>query len=163
MLGIFLEPLVATFAGGLNSHSMEPGAHRQPVVEGQLGERSNLVGTRIVPHSGNDLGNRRIVQTQVLDEGDDGGGVMFFPGILVPSLGGVSKEGSVAHVARRLPMPIPQIPREIRDESRLKNLINWRFFTWREQILGELERGSMAVLGEDSNRLVPLKGNGGVV
>jgi hypothetical protein len=25
---------------------------------------------------------------------------MFFPGILVPSLGGVSKEGSVAHVAR---------------------------------------------------------------
>jgi hypothetical protein len=60
-------------------------------------------------------------------------------------------------------MPIPQIPREIRDESRLKNLIDWRFFTWREQILGELERGSMAVLGEDSNRLVPLKGKGGVV
>jgi hypothetical protein len=26
--------------------------------------------------------------------------VMFFPGILVPSFGGVSKEGSVAHVAR---------------------------------------------------------------
>jgi len=53
-----------------------------------------------VPHSGNDLGNRRVVQTQVLDEGDDVGGVMFFPSILVPSLGRVSKEGSIAHVAR---------------------------------------------------------------
>jgi hypothetical protein len=38
--------------------------------------------------------------------------VMFFPGILVPSLGGVSKEGSVAHVARRLPMPVPRISRD---------------------------------------------------
>jgi len=89
--------------------------------------------------------------------------VMFFPSILVPSLGGVSKEGSVAHVARRLPMPVPWIPREIKDESRLKNPIDWRFLTWREQILGEPKRGSMAVLGEDSDRLVPLKGNDGVV
>ncbi len=161
--GRFLEPLVTAFAGGLNSHGLEPGAHRQPVVECQPGERSNLAGTRIVPHSGNDLGNCRVVQTQVLDEGDDAGGMMFFPCIMVPSLGGVSKEGSVAHVARRLPMPVPRIPREIRDESRLKNPIDWRFFTWLEQILGELERGSMAVLGEDSNRLVPLKGNDGAV
>ncbi len=88
---------------------------------------------------------------------------MFFLGILVPSLGGVSKEGSVAHVMGRLPMPIPRIPREIRYESRLKNPIDWRFLTWLEQILGEHERDSMAVLGEDSDRLVPLKGNDGAV
>jgi hypothetical protein len=105
--GRFLEPLVVAFARGLNSHGLEPGAHRQPIVEGQPGERSNLAGTRIVPHSGNDMGHCRVVQIQVLDEGDDAGGVMFFPGILIPSLGGVSKEGSVAHVARRLPMPVP--------------------------------------------------------
>jgi hypothetical protein len=55
--------------------------------------------------------------------------VMFFPGILVPSLGGVSKEGSVAHVARRLPMPVPRVPREIRNESSLKNPVDWRFLT----------------------------------
>jgi hypothetical protein len=128
-LGRFLEPLVAAFVGGLNSHGLEPGAHRQPVVEGQLGERSNLAGTRIVPHSGNDLGNRRVVQIQVLDESDDAGRVMFFPGILLPSLGGVSKEGSVAHVARRLPMLVPQVPQEIRNESSLKNPIDWRFLT----------------------------------
>ncbi len=163
MSGRFLEPLVAAFARGLNSHGLEPGAHRQPVVEGQPGERSNLVRTRIVPHSGNDLGNRRVVQTEVLDEGDDARGVMFFLGILVPFLGGVSKEGSVAHVACRLPVPVPRIPQEIRNESRLKNLIDWRFLPWREQILGEPERGSMAVLGEDSNRLVPFKGNDGAV
>ncbi len=101
--GRFLEPLVAAFARGLNSHGLKPGAHRQPIVEGQPGERSNFAGTRIVPHFGNDMGNRQVVQTQVLDEGDDAGGGVFFPSILVPSLGGVSKEGGVTHVARRLP------------------------------------------------------------
>ncbi len=59
--------------------------------------------------------------------------------------------------------PRAQSPREIRNESRLKNPIDWRFLTWWEQILGEPERGSMAVLGEDSDRLIPLKGNGGAV
>ncbi len=88
---------------------------------------------------------------------------MFFPGILVPSLGGVSKEGNVAHVARRLPMPVPRVPREIRNESNLKNPVDWRFLTWRGQILGEHERGSMAVLGEDSDGFVPFKGNDGTV
>ncbi len=161
--GRFLEPLVVAFARGLNSHGLELGAHRQPIVEGQPGERSNLARTCIVPHSGNDLANRRVVQIQVPDEGDDAGRVMFFLGILVPSLGGVSKEGSVAHVARRLPMPIPRVPREIRNESSLKNPVDWRFLTWRGQILGEPERGSMAVLGEDSDGFVPLKGNDGTV
>jgi len=59
--GRFLEPLVTAFVGGLNSHGLKPSAHRQPVVEGQPGERSNFAGTRIVPHSGNDLGNCRVV------------------------------------------------------------------------------------------------------
>jgi hypothetical protein len=57
---------------------------------------------------------------------------MFFSSILVPSLGGVSKERSIAHVARRLPMPIPWIPWEVRDKSRLKNPIDGRFLTWQE-------------------------------
>jgi hypothetical protein len=47
-----------------------------------------------MPHSANDLGNRRVVQTQVLDEGDNARGMMFFPGILVPSLGGDPKKGA---------------------------------------------------------------------
>jgi hypothetical protein len=60
-------------------------------------------------------------------------------------------------------MPVLRIPQEIRDESRLKNPIDWRFLTWWEQIFGEPERGSMAVLGEDSDRLVPFKANDGAV
>jgi hypothetical protein len=60
-------------------------------------------------------------------------------------------------------MPVPRIPRKIRDESKLKNPIDWRSLTWQEQILGEPERGSMSVLGEDSDGLVPLKGNDGAV
>jgi hypothetical protein len=56
--GRFLESLVASFAGGLNPHGLEPGAHRQPIVEGQLGKRSYLARTGIVPHSGNGLGDR---------------------------------------------------------------------------------------------------------
>jgi hypothetical protein len=60
-------------------------------------------------------------------------------------------------------MLVPRIPQETRDESRFKDPVDWRFLTWREQILGEPKRGSMAVLGEDSDRFVPLKGNDGAV
>jgi hypothetical protein len=77
------------------------------------------------------------------------GGVMIFPGILVPSLGGVSKEGGIAHVVCRLPILVSWIPRKIRNKSRLKNPIDGRFLTWLKQILGQLECGSMSVLGEN--------------
>ncbi len=93
--GRFLEPLVAAFAGGLNSHGLEPNAHWQPVVESQPGERSNLAGTRIMPHSSNYLGNRRIVQTQVLDEGDDARGVIFFLAFWYPLLEEYPKKGAL--------------------------------------------------------------------
>jgi hypothetical protein len=69
----------------------------------------------------------------------------------------------VAHVAHRLPVPVSWIPWEIRDKARLKNPIDWRFFTWQEQVLGERELGSMAVLGEDPDRRVPLKGDDGAM
>ncbi|CAK9274684.1 unnamed protein product [Sphagnum jensenii] len=92
--GRLLEPLVTAFVGGLNSHGLKPGAHRQPVVEGQPGECSNFAGTRIVPHSGNDLGNRRVVQTQALDEGDDAGGWCFFLAFWYPLLEEYPKKGA---------------------------------------------------------------------
>ncbi len=37
VLGGFRDPLVAPFAEGGDAHLLEPGAHRQPVVEGELG------------------------------------------------------------------------------------------------------------------------------
>jgi hypothetical protein len=77
-----------------------------------------------VPHSGNDLDNRRVLDVQLLDEGDDAGSVLLPPGILVSSLGRVSKERGVAHVARLLPVPISRVPREVRNKIGLKDPIN---------------------------------------
>jgi len=64
-----------------------------------------------VPHSGNDLGDRRVAEAQVLDESDDTGGVLLPPCILVSPLGRVAKEGGVTHVARLLPVLVSGIPR----------------------------------------------------
>jgi hypothetical protein len=129
VLGGLRESLVVTFVGGLNSHGLEPGAHRKPVVEGRPSERFDLVGTGIMPHLGNDLGDCGVAQVQALDEGDDVGRVLCSPGILVASLGRITKEGSVAHAARRLPMPIPEIPQEVKDKARFKDPVDWRFLT----------------------------------
>jgi len=41
-----------------------------------------------------------------LDEGGDVGGVLDFPGVLVPSLGRVAEKGGVSHVLHFLPMPM---------------------------------------------------------
>ncbi len=124
VLGGLRESLVAAFAGSLDSHGLEPGTHRQPVVEDQPGERPHLAQAGIVPHSGNDLDNRRVLDVQLLDEGDDAGSVLLPPGILVSSLGRVSKERGVAHVARLLPVPISRVPREVRNKIGLKDPIN---------------------------------------
>jgi hypothetical protein len=74
VLGRLRESLVAAFAGGQDSHDLEPGAHRQPVIEDQPGECAHLLWAGIVPHSGNDLGDRRVSEIQLLDKGDDVGG-----------------------------------------------------------------------------------------
>ncbi len=96
VLGRLRESLVAAFAGSLDSHGLEPGTHRQPVVEDQPGERPHLARAGIVPHSGNDLDDRRVVKVQLLDEGDDAGSVLLPPDILVSPLSRVSKERGVA-------------------------------------------------------------------
>jgi hypothetical protein len=59
VLGGFLESLVIDFAGGRDSHDLEPGTDRQPVVEDQLGKGPDLARMGVVPHPGNDLGDRR--------------------------------------------------------------------------------------------------------
>jgi hypothetical protein len=95
----------------------------------------------------------------LLDESDDDGSVLLLPGIPVPSLSGVTKEGGIAHVAHLLPMLVSGIPREVGNETGFKDPVNWGFFTWWEYVLGQFERCSMAFLGEDPDRCVPLKGD----
>ncbi|CAK9265776.1 unnamed protein product [Sphagnum jensenii] len=108
VLGGLRESLVTTLAGSLDSHDLEPGTYRQPVIKDQLGERPHLAWAGIMPHSGDDLGDRGVAKIQLLDEGDDVGSVLLPPGI--PS-----------------------------------------------------ERCSMAILGEDPDRHVLVKGDGDVM
>ncbi len=57
VLGRFRESLVTALASGRDTHDMEPGADRQPIVEDQPSERPHLAWTGVVPHPGNDLGD----------------------------------------------------------------------------------------------------------
>ncbi len=62
VLGGLREPLVATLAGGRDSHNLEPSTNRQPIVKDQLGKRPYLAWAGIVPHSSDVLGNRRVAE-----------------------------------------------------------------------------------------------------
>jgi hypothetical protein len=68
MLGGFREPGVATFAGGLDSHHLKPGAHWQAPVKGQPDERADFAWAGVVPYSHDDLGDGGVVEVEVLDE-----------------------------------------------------------------------------------------------
>jgi hypothetical protein len=139
---------------------LEPGTYRQPIIKDQPGERPHLARAGIIPHSGDDLGDRGVAEIQLLDEGDDAGSVLLLPGIPVSSLSRVTKERGVAHVVRLLPVPVSEIPREVRNKAGLKDPINWRFFTWARYFFGQFECCSMAILGEDPDQRVPFKGDG---
>ncbi|CAK9875094.1 unnamed protein product [Sphagnum jensenii] len=68
VLGGFRESLVTTLAGGRDSHDLEPSADRQSIVKDQPGKRPHLVWPGVVPHHGNDLGNRQVPEVQILYE-----------------------------------------------------------------------------------------------
>jgi hypothetical protein len=104
-------------------------ANRQPIVEDQLGKRPHFAWAGVVPHSSDDLRDRRVAKVQVLDKSDDVRSVLLPPCISVSPLSRVVEEGGVAHVARLLPVPISEVPREIGNEARLKNPIDWAFFS----------------------------------
>ncbi|CAK9857536.1 unnamed protein product [Sphagnum jensenii] len=105
------ESLVAALAGGQNSHDLELGTHRQPIVKDQPGKCPHLAWAGVVPHFGNDLDDRQVAKVQLLDECDDVGSVLLLPGVLVSPLSRVTKEGGIAHVARLLPVPVSKVPR----------------------------------------------------
>ncbi len=111
VLGRLRESLVAALAGGWNSHDLEPSTNRQPIVKDQPGKRPHLTWAGVVPHYGNDLGDRRVAEAQMLDKSDDAGSVLLPPCISVSPLSGVAKEGGVAHVARLLPVLVSGVPR----------------------------------------------------
>ncbi len=122
MLGRLGETLVTAFAGGLEPHGLEPSAHREPFVESQPDEGSHFAGTGVVPDPSDNLGGCRVAEAQTLDEVDDsGGGGVWFPCVLVSSLGGVVEEGGDSHVVFLLLMPVTWIPIEIGDKTGSEN------------------------------------------
>ncbi len=157
VLGGLQESLVAALAGGRNSHDLEPSTYQQPIVKDQPGKRPHLAWVGVVPHSGDDLGDCRVAEVQMLDESDDAGSVLLPPCISVSPLSRVAKEGGVAHVARLLPVPVSGVPWKIENEAGLKDPVDWRSFSWGRNVLGQSERCSMALLNEHFDRLVPFK------
>ncbi len=60
VLGGLRESLVTPFAGVLESHGLEPRAHREPSVEGQPDKGSHLAWAGVVPYPGDDLHDRGV-------------------------------------------------------------------------------------------------------
>ncbi|CAM6002719.1 unnamed protein product [Sphagnum balticum] len=93
MLGKLWKSMIITFASSRDSHDLKPGANRQSIVEDQPSERPHFVGAGIMPHSGDDMGNRRVSKVQLLNEGDNVESVLFSPGI--PGDDSVVRAGSL--------------------------------------------------------------------
>jgi hypothetical protein len=74
VLGRLREVLIATFAGSLEPHGLEPRAHREPFVEGQPDEGPDFAQAGVVPHLGHNLSGHGVLEAQPLDEVDDPGG-----------------------------------------------------------------------------------------
>jgi len=160
MLGRFREVLVATFAGGLEPHGLEPRAHREPFVEGQPDEGSHFAWAGVVPDPSNNLGGRGVSEAQSLDEFDNPEGSVWFSCILVAPFGGVTEERSVPHVVRLLPVPISRVPLKVGDKSESEDLVEKGFLTWDGEVLGQSESCTMVVLSKYLDRFVPLQGDG---
>ncbi|CAK9201058.1 unnamed protein product [Sphagnum troendelagicum] len=58
VLGGFRKSLVTALACGRDSHDLEPSTDRQSIIKDQLGKRPYLARSGVVPHPGNDLGDR---------------------------------------------------------------------------------------------------------
>jgi len=69
VLGRFREAEVAAFAVSLDTHCLEPNAHRQALVESQPNERSDFAWAGIMPHPYDDLGDGGVTQVEMLNEG----------------------------------------------------------------------------------------------
>jgi hypothetical protein len=75
---------------------LEPGAHREALVEGQPNKRAHLFWAGLVPDSRNHLRGCGVLEIEPLDKGEDVWGVRHSPCILVAPFGGVAKEGGVS-------------------------------------------------------------------
>ncbi len=123
------ETLVVTFASGLEPHGLEPRAHQEPSVEGQPDEGSHFAWVGVMSNPSNGLGGRGVSEVQPLNEFDDPGGSVQFSCVLVASLGGVTEERNVPHVARLLPVPVSRVPLEVGNKTGSEDPVEKGFLT----------------------------------
>jgi hypothetical protein len=109
-----------------------------------------------MPHPRNDLQGCGVAKVELLDEVKNVGNVKGPPCILVSSFGGVLEKGSIPHGRRPLLVPFPWIPGEVFNETRLKDLVDWSFFTWSWGFPSHSEGCPMPFLCKDSNWVVIL-------
>jgi len=65
----FEKPIKANLARSRDPHALEPNANREPAIQGEPNENSNLARARAVPNSGQHLAICQIVKIELLDEG----------------------------------------------------------------------------------------------
>ncbi len=82
------------------------------------------------------------------------------PSVDVTSFGGVTVEGGVPEGRGGLPMPLPEVPREVLDKARFEDLEGWCFLTNGLQFLGDFESRPGAFLEENSDRAEVAGGDG---
>jgi hypothetical protein len=105
MLWRFKNFVEANFACRGDPHTLQPGADREPTVQGEPDEGAHLARARVVPNSGQHLGVRGVVEVQLLDEGANDGDFSHSLHVPIASLGGVSKERSIPQWGRSLLVP----------------------------------------------------------
>ncbi len=160
MLGRFGEVLIAAFAGGGEPHGLEPRAHREPFVEGQPDDGSDLARAGVVPDPSHDLSGRGIAEVQTLDEVDDPGGVVRFSGVLVAPLRGVPEERCVPKFVRLLPVPVAGVPLEVENESGSEDPVEQGFLVGWGEILGQFEGCSVFFLSKEPDEFISIQGDG---
>ncbi len=109
------------------------------MVEGKPYEGAQFPWTSVVPNSSDSLRGSGVLKIEALYEGDHAGSTRWFPGIIVASFGGVTKERSVPEGQGGLPVPLPWVPWEILDEPGFKDPMEGRFIAWSLQFLGHFE------------------------
>jgi hypothetical protein len=62
MLRRLKKPITADLARRRDPHALEPSANREPAIQGEPNESSNLAGAGIVPNFGQHLAIRQVVE-----------------------------------------------------------------------------------------------------
>ncbi len=140
-------------------HTLQPGADKEPTVQGEPDEGAHLVRAGAVPNFGQHLGVHGVVEVQLLDERANDRDLSHSPCVPVAPLGRVPKEKQVFQWGGPLLVPLSRVLGGAFDEISLKDPEK-RGFGEQKEVFDHLERGSMLFLDKDFDQVVVLKREG---